>query len=426
MISSIFSSKPENFAWRKVFLSVFVAGATLVAIEVGVRIAEPRVNEAVPTNNIELLEYLQHAHISGREIGNQMLVHNVALFSKYPNPDSVTTAYVGTSRTKLLRPEWFGISNAVNGSGNSYNEISYGLLLQAEILRLRFPNLRRVYFESSLLLRRPARLILEDDHRKYLPLLETLLPLRDRLPGGDVFRQTVKNELASLVKQRLNIWEDFHLHALKKNADLRFYKFFAGEDTSAKSGIPVLEDKWLANLNPNGERKSPPGKALQAKDQKPSITNEHVKVQRLREITDWAPWDGLFDLIALWGHEHNIEVVFFQPPVRSDLYQFQVKNGLEAHNRDLKRVARVYNVPFIDLNQPALMYIDDWSIFSDEDHMETCLGVVLLQSAIEVGYEKFHKTGDLFPMESKTQIKKEAANKLNLCKENRTISVKNY
>lgn len=125
--------------------------------------------------------------IKGREIGNQMLVYNIALFSHHPDPESITSAFVGTSRSKVLRPQWFGLEGAANGSGNTYNEITYGALLQAEILRLRFPNIRTVYLEASLLLRRPDRLIVEEDHRKYLPLLESALPLRDGPPGGAEF-----------------------------------------------------------------------------------------------------------------------------------------------------------------------------------------------------------------------------------------------
>jgi len=401
------------------------AGVTVVAAEMSVRISDLHEHKYLPTDHAKFSEYLEHTRINGREIGNQMLIHNIGLFSTYPNPSLVTTAYVGTSRTKILRPEWFGISNAVNGSGNTYNEISYGLLLQAEILRLSFPNLRRVYFESSLLLRRPARLILEDDHRKYLPLLESLLPLRDSLLGGDAFRKLVKegflkNEQA---QQHTGFSSDLTLHLLKKNSEIRFYKLFV-EDNGA-NGISVLKDKWLAELHYNGERKLPPGGVVQTKDQKPPITNEHIKVQRLRDIPSWAPWDGLFDLIALWGREHNIEIVFFQPPVRFDLYEFQVKNGLDAHTRDLERVALQYHVPFIDLNKPELGYMSDWSIFSDEDHMETCPGVVLLQSAIETGYEDFRNAGTVLPVENRGKILKKAVDKLNLCNYERVMSVKN-
>ena len=52
--------------------------------------------------NIEkLLKESPTTRIKGREIGNQMLVHNIALFSQHPQPESVVSAFVGTSRSKV-------------------------------------------------------------------------------------------------------------------------------------------------------------------------------------------------------------------------------------------------------------------------------------------------------------------------------------
>jgi hypothetical protein len=379
----------------KLLVLVLVALLTCAVIEGGVRLAERRSNVAVGKGNVaDLLAWLPHSRISGREIGDQMLAHNVALFAGYQEPAEVTSAFVGTSRTKVLRPRWFGIDGAVNGSGNTYNEISYGLLLQAEILRLRFPNLRRVYFEASLLLRRPARLIVEEDHRKYLPLLASLLPLRDQLPGGAEFRKAVESMLAG---ERHG---DGRLHLLRHRVQMRLSALLAANEADGDGSIPVLEDKWMAVLLPDGERKAVPsaGGTL-----KPEITNEHVKVQRLRKEESWAPWDGLFDLIALWGRSHGIEIVFFQPPVRSDLYQFQLANGLALHVADMHRVAREYGIPFIDMNRPDLHYMDDWDLFSDEDHLETCTGVVLLQGAIADGEHRFLDQGELFPLVARNE-----------------------
>ena len=36
------------------------------------------------------------------------------------------------------------------------------------------------------------------------------------------------------------------------------------------------------------------------------------------KCVSWRYW------IALWGQEHHIEIVLFKPPVRSDLYRFQL------------------------------------------------------------------------------------------------------
>ncbi|PTU04296.1 hypothetical protein DBR45_02570 [Pseudomonas sp. HMWF031] len=128
------------------------------------------------------------------------------------------------------------------------------------------------------------------------------------------------------------------------------------------------------------------------------MTNDNIKVQRLRDISSNAPWDGLVDMFALWGRDHGIQIVLFQPPVRSDLYAYQVKNGLQLHIDDLMRVSKKYQIPFIDMDKPELGYINDWSLFSDEDHMETCVGSGLLVLALEAGAKRFEQQHDLYPV----------------------------
>ncbi|KDD66085.1 hypothetical protein V466_26075 [Pseudomonas mandelii PD30] len=337
--------------------------------------------------------------ISGREIGNQMLVHNVALFSQYPTPADVTTGYVGTSRSKVLHPNEFGIPGAVVGAGNTYNEITYGLLLQAEILRLKFPELKRVYIETSLLLRRPGRLIVEADHLKYLPLLrsmETLCPDDGSVPGC----QAVFEAVHKVKSSHISSWKP---EVLGVRNQLRFTELLVSRDKS----IPVLADPLLKKLDVNGEKKAPFRRLTDKSDMLPDVTNEHVKVQRLREISSNAPWDGLFDLIALWGKKNNIQIVFFQPPVRSDLYGFQVQYGLQKHVDDLIRVSSKYNVPFIDLDKPELGYMNDWTLFSDEDHLETCIGTGLLILALEKGYESFSSEHQLLPVVEQHMLQKD-------------------
>ena len=396
-------------------LSVYVGSAVTVLavlglLEGGVRLAEASGGDRIAASVPAMVRSLLHAYIGGREIGNQMLVHNVALFAQHSRPETVETAYVGTSRTKVLRPAWLGHANAVNGSGNSYNEISYGLLLQAEVVRLRFPNIKRVYVESSLLLRRPARLILEPDHRKYLPLLDSVLPLRDQLPGGAKFRAQVETAMLTpeLPQQKVR------LHLLAHRADLRLNKLLPGGGDHGL--IPVTSDSLFQQVDSSGERRSPPPAVIPSAQQRPEIARDNEKVQRLRKIPGWAPWDGLFDLVALWGRAHHIEVILFQPAVRSDLYGYQQEFGLSAHVADLKRVARQYGVPFINLDLPELGYLEDWTLFSDEDHMETCAGVILLQTALDDGYRQFKQRGELLPVVSRADAAKLAASDLRRCK----------
>lgn len=389
--------------------TALVVLATVAIIELSLRQAIVTEQNQTQGDATELLASLEKAKISGREIGNQMIVHNVAIFSAHPNPELVETAYVGTSRTKVLRPSWMRQASAVNASGNSYNEISYGLLLQAEVARRRFPNLKRVYVESSLLLRRPARLIVEPDHVKYLPLLESLMPLRHQITGANQFEDELLSRQTTQLKP---LWK---LDFLKHRDDMRLSKLLLPGGSNENGAIPVRNDPLFKVLDASGQRQHMPPALVPRAEQRPEITAENVKVQRLRDVPAWVPWDGLFDMVALWGIAHGIEVVLFQPPVRSDLYRYKVAMGLSAHEADLSRIANQYHIPFINLNSPELGYMSDWSLFSDEDHMETCVGVVLLQSALAMGYQQFKRDGALFPKLTRNEVERNTPTQLARC-----------
>ena len=373
--TSSFKGDPNN---RGRLLRLYGFTALLVLSGAGLLEYMLRSSDAAadaPTDAGALIQSLPDLRIEGREIGNQMLVHNVALFDQHPSPEDVVVGYVGTSRSKVLRPSFMGIEGAVVGAGNSYNEISYGLLLQAEVLRLKFPNVRRVFVESSFLLRRPGRLIVEDDHRKYLPLLATLQPLCEGQP-----KDAACHGIFSAVRDAMaGTGPATGSALLAKRSDLRVTSLA----TSEEEGITAGQDSWMQSLAPNGERKDRPEALRAPENQTPKVVNENVKVQRLREIESNAPWDGLFDLFGEWGKQHGIDVVFFQPPVRSDLHAFQVEAGLLLHVQDMQRVAERYDTLFVDLNQPGLGYLEDWLLFSDEDHLETCVGSSLLAAAIQ-------------------------------------------
>lgn len=399
------NDKKRRLMHRKLWLALLVAACTVGALEGAARYTASVNRQEHPQTVGELMQALQHMRIDGREIDNQMLVHNAALFAQHPAPQSVQVAYVGTSRTKVIRPAWMGESAAVNASGNSYNEITYGLLLQAEVARLRFPNLKRVYMESSLLLRRPARLILENDHRKYLPLLESVLSLRNGLPGAEALQAEVARAGSELPRPE-------RMEVLQRRGEMRLSAFL--EEQSGT--IPVMESAIFSQLDASGERRQAPSSALSQDQWRPDLANENVKVQRLRDIPSWFPWDGLFDMIALWGKAHDIEIVLFQPSVRADLYRYQLENGLQAHVTDLQRVARQYGIPFIDMNLPQLGYMHDKAIFSDEDHLETCPGVVLLHGAIAEGFRRFKETGVLLQMPARSVVEQRYAAHLRRCR----------
>ncbi|MGO4760926.1 hypothetical protein AB4120_00155 [Cupriavidus sp. 2KB_3] len=412
MSSSISSSEAiasRVSPWRVAVCSAAAALAVAGALEGLTRWHEARTADAMPHSVAEMYAEFPRARIFGREIGTQTIAHNVALFSGAQGAASVTSGYVGTSRSKVIRPEHFGIAHAANGSGNSYSEISFGLLLQAEALRHAFPNMKRVYIESSLLLRKPGRLFAEPDHRKYLPLLKQVMPLHEGLPADESMRQTLADIEAP--KSGKFSW---YPHLLKYRSDLRVSNYVA--PTEATQGIDINADPLLKALTPTGERRELSRSLTPKGDQLPEIKADNIKVQRLRETEESAPWDGLYDMLARWGKAHDIEVVFYQPPVRSDLYAFQQRNGLVLHVADMQRVAKQYGTPFIDMNRPDLHFQDDWALFSDEDHLETCTGSGLLTLALEDGYRQFKDRGELLPVVDAQKLLAGRQDALKICR----------
>ncbi|MFJ2487794.1 hypothetical protein [Pseudomonas sp. NPDC087639] len=406
MTSYTFNSESQKLT-RSRLLKLYVLTALMVVggfvcLEFAVRFRETLKQPDVSQSAAELMAALPTMTVSGRELNNQLLIQNVTLFSQYPEPLEITSGYVGTSRSKILHPRRFGHQNAIVGAGNSYNEMSYGLLLQAEILRLRFPNLKRVYVETSFLLRTSANLNVAPDHIKYLPLLKTLAPLcSDEVPG-------CQHVFAELDKQGKISWKpETRLH----RSELRLTSLLANSDDST----PVKQDPLLAHLESNGEKKGRFNALIAKNEMLPEVANENVKVQRMRNISSNAPWDGLFDLFARWGQKHGIQIVMFQPPVRSDLYAYQVKYGLQQHVEDLQRVSSKYNIPFIDLDKPELGYINDWSLFSDEDHLETCVGSGLLILAVDAGVKRYEQQQDLQPVIKRSMVEEEKNKDLESC-----------
>ena len=401
MTSYTFNSKSLRLTRAKQ-LKLYALTAVMVVIgfiglEAAVRYRESLKQPDVVQSASALMAALPNMTISGRELGNQLLIQNVALFNQYPDPAEVTSGYVGTSRSKVLSPSKFGLPGAVVGAGNTYNEITYGLLLQAEILRLKFPNLKRVYVEASFLLRRPGKLVVEPDHLKYLPLFKTLAPLcSSDVPGC----QQVFSEVDKLTNASIASWKP---EMRRHRSEFRFSSLLPRSQES----MPVQADPLLGKLEANGEKKGQFRALTEKAEMLPEVTNDNIKVQLLRGISSNTPWDGLFDMFALWGRDHGIQIVLFQPPVRSDLYTFQVKYGLQQHVDDLLRISTKYQIPFIDLDKPELGYMNDWSLFSDEDHMGTCVGSGLLVLALEAGANRFEQQHDLYPVIERSDLERD-------------------
>ena len=350
-------------------------------------------------NLTQLIPELRERPLLKDEIGRQYVVQNVKLFSHFTHPDQVDTAYVGTSRTKVVRPSMFGFSNRIVGAGNSYTEASYGLLLQAEILRPLFPKLKTLYVESSLLLRRPAKLRLDPSHKEYASVIRSFEPLCRAIEAAStkctpVFSQlggegTQKNSKSNSTTESHLAWF-LHPKLLDARRDWRITTLLIPEKTTASSKNKLEGDPWFTTVAENGERIQKMNYLTTPDEAKPPLSPDNIKVQRLRDIPSTEPWDGLFDLFAEWGKVHGIRIVFFQPPVRQDLYDFQVQHGLRAHTADLERISKRYGIPFIDLDKPELGYVTDPSLFSDEDHLETCLGTGLLTLALDASLAAGH------------------------------------
>lgn len=392
MTSYTFNSKSQRLTRAKLaklyLLTIIMIAAGLLLVEIATRYhyqKSDNYSSTVP----EVMARLPDMDISGREIGNQTIAHNVALFNGNTEPEKIVTGYVGTSRSKILQPSHLGLNGTVVGAGNSYSEISYGLILQAEILRLRFPNLNTVYVEASLLLRRPGQLIIEPDHQKYLPLLESLreLCIEPDVPGCTA----IFNAAEKLRHHTAFSWKP---ELSKYRSHLRFSSLIPNE----KGSIRTADDPLLNGLTVRGERKDNLPILTARERLTPEITIDNIKVQRLRNIPQTAPWDGMFEMFAKWGQLHHINIVFFQPPVRSDLYNFQKQFGLSEHILDLKRLSEKYQIPFIDLDKPDVGLMQDWPLFSDEDHMGTCRGSALLMLALEQGHQAFKNDNILEPL----------------------------
>lgn len=412
MTSYIFSSETTRKTRMRraalyVLTGLMVLGVAL-ALELIVRRINPALGDSADLTPAELMRILPLSNIEGRENGNQMLVQNVALFSQNRNPQQITSGYVGTSRSKVLRPSLIGLQNTILGAGNSYNEITYGLLLQAEIIRLTFPNVKRVYFETSFLLRRPSRLILEEDHRKYLPLLSSLSPLCDKNKDNSGCLPVF--EAVERLKNSNDL--EFRSALLAKRSILRVSTLWS----KSNAAIKVVDDPLLLSLSLNGERRNLPKERIAGADLAKVVTNESAKIQSIRDISTYGTGDSLFKMIALWGQEHDIQVVFFQPPVRPDYYQFEVQYGLKEHLAGIASISNEYKIPFINLDQPGLGFMEDASLFSDEDHMDTCWGSGLLTLAIDRGFRQYENQGDLMPRVSREAIKSDGEKLRAVCR----------
>ncbi|MBI3300252.1 MAG: hypothetical protein HYZ75_18965 [Elusimicrobia bacterium] len=320
-----------------------------------------------------------------REKENRFIIHNVALLSEHPDPASVTLAFVGSSRTRFLRPRGLLGLDAVVVAGNSYNEIPYGTLVELNIIRRLFPGLKTVFVEAPLLMRR-SRLRLTTDHEKYLFALKELEPLRRRLPGGEELSRFLAFHQANVGGFRPE------LKLFRARRELQLSELFK---RLVLKRAPERAEPERAKLAANGEYRELQGPLLARRDWPPRIQPSSEKIWRIQGAGRDIPGDHVFELWALWARQEGLELVFYDPPVRGDLLDVKAGLGLKSHHEDLVRLSGRYGLPVVILNDSKLGYGDQWSLFSDEDHLGTCLGSLLLTTAIWDSYRDWKETGKL-------------------------------
>jgi len=369
----------------------------LLLVEVALHITstDGQVNPFFLNKNI--YQEILNAPLLEKEIDNRFIRHNILLLDNLDNKDTISIGFVGTSRTKALQPSRFGISNAFNSGSNSYNEITYGLLLEAIVLRDYLPNLKRVYIESSMLLRRPAapHFIVEKEHLIYLPMLRRLLDLRKLFPQFEAFKNFVTGENA----------QEFKILLLTEGKRFTVANLIGIRSGSKNNDRKLEQSKVFQNLTETGEYLA----VLPNKNDTPkaAISIENPRVSRIKDVMSYEPFDYLFEMFVAWSKSRGIEIIFVQPPVRSDMLFFQYKYGLEFHNQELERLAEENNVKVINMNFINNGFSEDWEIFSDEDHLATCMGNAVFFTALSHGEHKVDSSGKYYQEISMNDIKGE-------------------
>ncbi len=371
---------------KKLLFSIFSSILIILALEIAVRVYGSSVSIQKISSLDKYINTLFSTPLSERENENRFIIHNAYLFSNSPWRATISSAFIGTSRTKVIRPSMHDNFTAVISADNSYNEISYGLLIEAKLLKHIFPNLQKIYVESSLLLRRPPapRFTVEQDHLKYLPVLKTFIPIRSAFLDGQSFIDFVTSESSNdgFKTNKSLLFENRSQYKLTS----LFKKYFSDPSTSEAT---VEKSSVLKGLDFRGEETD----ALPV-----SATNEMLSnnlamdspiVRRIWDVNSYAPYDYLFEMIALWGEKNGIHIVFYQPPVRPDFHEVQVSRGLQQHSEDLINIARQYDIPFIDLNTHEYLQLLSKHYFSDADHLRTCIGSSLFYKSIMLGESKY-------------------------------------
>lgn len=301
-----------------------------------------------------------------REINSRFIISNIIHFNKlFEKKISPEIVFIGTSRTKVLTPHQHFQKNALVVGGNSYNEITWGLLLEAEALRILSPEIKTFWFEASFLLRRPGQLSVSDDHRKYTFLIKSLMNSNPKF--GDLLPDLKTKSLRySLLKQ--NNWQ--LVKVFKKNTPL--YQVFKSKKIKTYS-----DNTEVKKINEFGEQNNT---SLSFGIQ--PINTDSIKILRLQNSAENIPGDRLFEAIILWAQTHKIKVGFYIPPITSTLVKAQEPYGLQKHISDLIHLSKTKNVQLVNFMDETLDWTQNSLLFADEDHLATCIGSYSLTSAL--------------------------------------------
>lgn len=344
---------------KKLFLIIFTTVISISLFEVAVRLTlEP--NQAETGDLHRILDRIP----SQRELENRYSVYNYIKALEHPNKDQIKILMLGTSRTKILKPSLIEQENVFIAGGNSYGETSHSFLIDLIVLTDIFPNIEKVFVETSLLTRHKPDEDWIEEHHHFYPYLALKHVKSLNLPSLEkILEKLIAKTKKSQKTQELIIYS--------RRNKLRLSNFF----NEKPSGYN--DSKIYKNLDLNGEEKS--DYKLYSKTFEENIDSKHIKVQRLTKFKNFNEMDHQFVEVELYAKAKGIELVFFQPPVRSDLFTYQKENGLEVH---IKNINSSLSSLFLDFNLEVTEFGSSWELFGDHDHLTTKRGNVLFLTGL--------------------------------------------
>ena len=344
---------------RKLFLIIFTTVVSISFFELAVRITlEP--DQAETGDLHRILDRIP----SQRELENRYSVYNYIKALEHPNKDQIKILMLGTSRTKILKPSLIGQENVFIAGGNSYGETSHSFLIDLIVLTDIFPNIQKVFVETSLLTRHKPDEDWIEEHHHFYPYLALKHVESLNLPS-------LKKNLGKLIAKTRRSKKNEELVIYSIRNKLRLSNFFRENPNSYKGS------KVYKNLSFNGEEKS--DYKLYSKTFRETIDSKHIKVQRLTKFKNFDEMDRQFLEVESYANLKEIEVIFFQPPVRSDLFTYQKDNGLELHTKD---ISKTLTSLFLDFNLAETGFGSDWELFGDHDHLTTKRGNILFLTGL--------------------------------------------